>query len=88
MGKEYGKDMAAMKTHRITIPQRVSTLLSRRAKASNITFSKAILDIIEERDELLDDLEDRRISAICDERHRTSNGKYLTQEEVLAMVSK
>ena len=58
--------MVTMVRHSITIPKKASTLLHRRAKATNSTLSKAIVDIILENDEMLDDLEDLRLSKIVD----------------------
>ncbi|MCL1919631.1 MAG: hypothetical protein FWG50_00910 [Kiritimatiellaeota bacterium] len=64
--------MAETATHRITMPKRVSNLLARRAKAGNTTLSGAFLALVEDALDEISDEEDRRLSAICDERIRTS----------------
>ena len=74
--------MAATATHRITMPKEVSNLLARRAKAENTTLSGAFLAFIGDALDEMSDEEDKRFSAICDERRKTSSGKHLTHEEV------
>lgn len=73
--------MAATATHRITIPKEISNLLTRKAKAEKTTISKAFVGIVEDALDEMSDEEDKRLSAICDERLRTSGGKFLSHEE-------
>ena len=39
--------MIATETHRVTMPKRISTVLSRRAKADNVSFSQAFTAMME-----------------------------------------
>jgi len=74
--------MAATATHRITMPKKVSNLLTRRAKAENTTLSGAFLAFIEDALDEISDEEDRRLSAICAER-RATRTKLIPLEEVM-----
>ena len=80
--------MAATATHRITMPKEVSDLLARRAKAKKMTLAQTVVALIEDALDEMSDEEDKRFSAICDERRRTSDGKYLTHEEVWGKYAK
>ena len=64
--------MAATATHRVTMPKKVSALLARRAKAENVSMSKAILGMIEDAIEYA---EEGHIWELALERKRTSAGE-------------
>jgi len=49
-------------------------------------MSNVIVALIEERDALLDEIEDLHLSIKADERLAASDGKYLTHEEVLKLA--
>ena len=57
--------MIATQTHRVTIPRKISTILSKRAEADNVSFSQAFCAVFEEHMEMLEDL---RLSRILAER--------------------
>ena len=73
--------MAATATHRITMPKEISDLLTQKAKTEKITISAAFLAIVEDALDEMSDEEDKWFSELCDERHRTSDGQYLTHDE-------
>jgi len=83
--------MAVMATHRVTMPKRMSNLLSRRAKAQNTSFSQAFVSMVEdaieyeaERDleeDAIDYEEERYLGEVALERERTCTGKLIPNDE-------
>lgn len=63
-------------------PQATYAMLQRRAKSGKMTLAQTVVSLIEDALDEMSDEEDKRFSAICEERRRTSTGKYLTHEEV------
>ena len=74
--------MATTATHRITMPKKISNMLAKKAKAGNTTLSGAFLAIVEDALDEMSDEEDKRFSAICDERISTAT-KFTPLEEVM-----
>ena len=77
--------MATLATERIsvTLPSNVATLLRERAKRQNMTVSQTFAYIVEDaeddEDEISDE-EDKRLSALVDERIATAT-EFMTLEE-------
>ena len=58
----------ATATHRVTIPRKVSTRLTRRAKAEHTTISAVFVKLADEHEAMSEELEDIRFAAVCEER--------------------
>jgi len=65
-------------THRVTMPKKMSSYLSRKAKSEKISMSQAIQNIVEEYHEMVEDL---RLSAILAEREAQGE-KLIPMSEV------
>lgn len=70
----------AIATHRVTMPKKVSLLLSRKAKSENITFSKALLAFVEAQIEYL---EEGHIWEEALENAKTCKGNLVPLDEVM-----
>ena len=70
-------------THPITadFPPDAYAILERKAKSEKKTLAQTVVEIIEDALDYIDDEEDMRLSAICDERLATSDGKYMSSDE-------
>ena len=56
----------------------MSTVLTKRAKADNVSFSQAFCAVFEEYMEMMEDL---RLSAILAEREAASDGNYVSHAD-------
>ena len=77
-------------THRVTLPKKASAFLAKRAKSEKVSISHVIVALIEERAELLDELEDMRLSSICEERRaeREASGEKLIPHDEFWKLAK
>ena len=77
--------MIATSTHRVTMPKKMSALLTKRAKAQNTSFSQAFIAMVEDAIEYA---EEGHIWELALEREKTCTGKFLTHEEVWGSAAK